>query len=273
MHPGHGAHLGRRDPADTTGAPGDRQATEAATLEQITELSSWQDRLWGEARRSLLVVLQGMDASGKDGTIKHVFRGVNPQGVRVCAFKVPTPAEVAHDFLWRVHREAPAAGEIGIFNRSHYEDVLAVRVHRLVPEDVWQGRYRDIVAFERMLHRGGTTVVKLLLHISYREQGRRLAERLHDPDKGWKLERSDFLERSHWDEYQVAFEDALTRTSTSEAPWYVVPAEHKWFRNWAVIEILLQALRVLDPRYPPAPPPEEFADVLDEPSAGPDPVR
>lgn len=263
VHSGHPAHIAGRHPEDTTGAPGDRQVTEAATAQQIEELAALQDRLWGESRRSLLVVLQGIDASGKDGTIKHVFRGVNPQGVRVHSFKVPSPVEEAHDFLWRVHQVTPSAGEIGIFNRSQYEDVLVVRVQQLVPEHVWRRRYDDIVAFERMLAHCGTTIVKLFLHISYEEQGRRLAERVENPDKRWKLQRSDFLERQHWDGYQAAYEDALTRTSTDTAPWYVVPAEHKWFRNWVVVEILLHTLRAMDPHYPKAPPTEELASLLD----------
>ena len=259
--PGHPAGISARRPDDVSGAPGDRAATDAAVASQIAELADLQDRLWGEARQSLLVVLQGIDAAGKDGTIKHVFRGVNPQGVRVSSFKVPTPVEAAHDFLWRVHRQTPLDGEIGIFNRSHYEDVLVVRVHELVPEKVWRARYGDIVAFEQMLHRGRITIVKLFLHISYEEQGRRLAERLDQPDKRWKLRRSDFLERTHWADYQVAYEEALTRTSTADAPWYVVPAEHKWFRNWVVIEILLHTLRAMDPRYPEAAPAEDFSDL------------
>ncbi|HMK62612.1 MAG TPA: PPK2 family polyphosphate kinase [Acidimicrobiales bacterium] len=263
VQPGHAAGITQRRPDDLSGVPGDRPATEAATAGQIAELAGLQDRLWGEARRSLLVVLQGIDAAGKDGTIKHVFRGVNPQGVRVSSFKVPTPVEQSHDFLWRVHQVTPKAGEIGIFNRSHYEDVLVVRVHKLVAESVWRGRYDDIVAFERMLHGGGTTIVKLFLHISYEEQGRRLTERLNDPDKCWKLQRSDFLERSRWRDYQMAYEDALSRTSTDDAPWYVVPAEHKWFRNWVVIEVLLHTLRAMDPRYPKAAPPEDLSDLSD----------
>lgn len=256
VHPGHPAHITGRRPDDTAGAPGDRVATEAATAEQIEELAALQDRLWGEARRSLLVVLQGIDASGKDGTIKHVFRGVNPQGVRVTSFKVPTPIEHAHDFLWRVHAAVPAAGEIGIFNRSHYEDVVVVRVHQLVPEATWRNRYEQITAFEHLLGHGGTTVVKFFLHISNEEQDRRLTERTSQPDKRWKLQPSDFLERTHWDDYQVAYEEALTRTSTEHAPWYVIPADHKWFRNWAVVEILLHHLRTMDPRYPQASPSE-----------------
>lgn len=255
VRPGHPARLPDRRPDDTAGAPGDRPATEAATVSQIDELASLQDRLWAENRRSLLVVLQGIDASGKDGTIKHVFRGVNPQGVRVTSFKVPTPLEHSHDFLWRVHQMVPAAGEIGIFNRSHYEDVLVARVHELVPDKVWRRRYEDIEAFERLLVRSGTTVVKFFLHISSEEQARRLDERLERPDKRWKFQSSDLAERALWDAYQLAFEEALTRTSTDDAPWYVVPADHKWFRNWVVVEVLLHTLRAMDPRYPQTPPP------------------
>ena len=219
----------------------------------MPRLAALQDRLWAEARRSVLVVLQGIDASGKDGTIKHVFRGVNPQGVRVAAFKEPTPAERAHDFLWRVHQHVPAAGEIGIFNRSHYEDVIVPRVHALEPAAVLHTRYDDILAFERLLHNGGTAVVKLLLHISFDEQGRRLAERLERPDKRWKMGPTDVAERQRWDSYQEAFEEMVARTSTDEAPWFVVPADHKWFRNWVVGEILLDVLGRLDPKYPPGP--------------------
>lgn len=254
LRPGRPAHLSDRRPDDTGGAPGDRRVTEEATVTQIEELAAWQDRLWAERCRSLLVVLQGTDASGKDGTVKHVFRGVNPQGVRVTSFKAPTPLEHAHDFLWRVHQVVPAAGEIAIFNRSHYEDVIVTRVHELVPEEVWRGRFDDIVAFERLLGHGGTTVVKLFLHVSSEEQARRLDERLERPDKRWKLQSSDFAERRRWDDYQLAFEEALTRTSTEDAPWYVVPADHKWFRNWVVVEILLHTLRAMDPRYPDASP-------------------
>ena len=253
VRPGGPAGIAGRHPGDLEGAPGSRQETEAAKSEQMEALAGLQDRLWAEARRSLLVVLQGVDAAGKDGAIKHVFRGVNPQGVHVTSFKVPTHAEAAHDFLWRVHAAAPAAGEIGIFNRSHYEDVLVVRVHGLVPEQQWRARYDHIIAFERLLAHGGTTVVKLFLHISPDEQDRRLADRLQRPDKRWKLQESDFLERSRWDDYQAAYEEALTRTSTEHAPWYVVPADHKWFRDWVVGEILLDTLSAMDPRYPESP--------------------
>ena len=256
VRPGHAPQLARRRADDLTGAPGDRAVTEQATGRQIEELASWQDRLWAEGRRSLLLVLQGVDASGKDGTIKHVFRGVNPQGVRVASFKEPTPLELAHDFLWRVHRLVPAAGEIGIFNRSHYEDVLVVRVHELVPEAVWRARFDDIVAFERILHHGGTTVVKVMLHVSSEEQGARLGDRLARPDKQWKLQGSDFAERPRWDAYMAAYEEALARTGTEESPWYVVPGDHKWYRNWVVGEILLHTLSAMDPRYPAHPRPD-----------------
>ena len=202
----------------------------------------------------MLVVLQGMDASGKDGTVKHVFSGVNPQGTRVAAFKEPTREELGHDFLWRVHRQTPIAGEIGIFNRSHYEDVLVARVHRLVPEKVWRTRYDTINDFERLLAHGGMTVVKIFLHISFDEQGRRLHERLERPDKRWKLQTSDFADRERWDDYQAAYTDALERTSTETSPWYVIPANRKWYRNWAVSHVLLRTLRTMDPRYPEPPP-------------------
>jgi PPK2 family polyphosphate:nucleotide phosphotransferase len=206
-------------------------------------------------------VLQAMDAGGKDGTIRHVFRGVNPQATRVTAFKQPTPTELAHDFLWRVHRATPAAGEIGIFNRSHYEDVLTVRVHGLVPEQVWRARYDAISAFEHELWTCGTTMVKVWLHISAKEQRRRLIERAERPDKRWKLQPSDLTERKYWDDYQVAADEMLVRTSTAWAPWYVIPADHKWYRNWVVSEILIATLEEMDPHYPPA---VDLGSVLDE---------
>jgi len=254
LRPGATVQLARRDAASTEGAPGDRAQTEQATLPLHDELSALQDRLWAESRRALLVVLQGLDAAGKDGTIKHVFRGVNPQATNVSSFKVPTEEEQAHDFLWRVHRRVPAAGEIGVFNRSHYEDVLVVRVHGLVPEKVWRPRYDLINEFERTLALGGTTIVKFFLHVSFEEQGRRLQGRLVEPDKRWKARAGDFAERQHWDAYTEAYTDALERTSTDVAPWFVIPSDHKWYRNWAVSQVLLHTLEKLDPRYPdPAP--------------------
>ncbi|MHB8438746.1 MAG: PPK2 family polyphosphate kinase [Acidimicrobiales bacterium] len=248
------AGLAWRDAASLAGAPGDRHTTEAATAQLVVRLAELQDRLWAESSRAVLVVLQGTDASGKDGTVKHVFTGVNPQGVRVVSFKEPSTREASHDFLWRVHAHAPGAGEIAIFNRSHYEDVLVARVHGLVAEHVWRARYDDIAAFEKLLEGAGTAIVKLFLHVSYEEQGRRLQARLDEPDKRWKLRQSDFAERERWADYESAYEDAITATTTRHAPWYVVPADHKWYRNWAVSEILVRVLDKLDPRYPEPPP-------------------
>ena len=262
LRPGERVVLSKLDPGAVAGAPGDKAGTEAVLAALSDELASLQDRLWAEGKRAVLVVLQGLDASGKDGSIKHVFRGVNPQGTRVASFKAPTPEEQAHDFLWRVHRRVPAAGEIGVFNRSHYEDVLVVRVHNLVPRPVWRARYEQINAFEAELAHAGTTVVKLFLHISYEEQGRRLRERLERPDKIWKTSPSDFVERARWDDYQAAYADALEHTTTDVAPWYVIPSDHKWFRNWAVSRILIETLEAMDPRYPTRSP-DELEAVLD----------
>jgi len=250
VKPDRRVDLAVHDPASTAGAPGERPETEAALPTLLTDLADLQDRLWAESKRSLLVVLQAIDAGGKDGTIKHVFRGVNPQGTRVTSFKEPSHVELAHDFLWRVHQASPRAGEIGIFNRSHYEDVLVARVHALVAERVWKARYELINSFEAMLAHGGTTVVKLFLHISKEEQRKRFEARLNEPAKRWKFQPSDLTEREHWDAYQAAYEDALGKTSTADAPWYVVPADHKWYRNWAVSTILIDTLRRMDPRYP-----------------------
>ncbi len=250
VKPGGAIDLADFDPGSTAGTPGKRAEAEAAAPALLQELADLQDRLWAEARRSLLVVLQGMDAGGKDGTIKHVFRGVNPQGTRVTSFKEPTHIELAHDFLWRVHAAVPNAGEIGIFNRSHYEDVLVTRVHALVPERAWRARYDIINSFEALLAHGGTTVVKLFLHISNGEQRKRFDARLREPAKRWKFQPTDLAEREYWDEYQKAYAEAISKTSTAEAPWYVIPADHKWARNWMVSTILVDTLRRLDPQYP-----------------------
>jgi PPK2 family polyphosphate:nucleotide phosphotransferase len=242
-----------RDPGSLVGAPGDRVATELATATVKERLSYLQGRLWAEARRSLLVVLQGIDTSGKDGTISHVFSGLNPLGIRVASFKEPTTEDLAHDFLWRVHARCPAAGEIGIFNRSHYEDVLTVRVHGVVAPRVWRARYAHINAFESLLSDSGTTVMKVFLHISKGEQRKRLKQRLVDPEKNWKAQQSDFDDRELWSPYAAAFDEMLQKTSTTLAPWYVVPADHKWYRNWVVANIVLATLEDMSPQFPHAP--------------------
>ena len=219
---------------------------------QRRRIQDLQERLYAENEQGLLVVLQAMDTGGKDGTIKHVFGGVNPQGCRISSFKAPSAEEANHDFLWRYHKSAPARGRIGIFNRSHYEDVLVVRVKGIVPEEVWRERYGLINEFERNLTRNGITVLKFFLHISRDEQKRRLESRLADPDKRWKFSKNDIKERAFWDDYQAAFEDAINECSTAYAPWYVVPANKKWYRNLVVARTIADTLEAMDPRFPPA---------------------
>lgn len=214
------------------------------------KLHTLQDLLYAERRHSLLVCLQGMDTAGKDGTINHVLSAMNPQGCRVAAFRQPSSEEAAHDFLWRVHRVAPAKGEVVIFNRSHYEDVLVVRVHSLVPESVWALRYERINAFEKGLVEHGTHILKFYLHVSKEEQLRRFKERIDDPTKRWKISEADYRERGFWDDYVSAYEDALSRCSTQRAPWFVIPAGHKWFRNLAVARIVVERLESLNMGYP-----------------------
>jgi PPK2 family polyphosphate:nucleotide phosphotransferase len=249
VKPGTKAGLARRDPGRTPGLKGKRASVEQ--LEASTaRLAELQYLLYAEAKHAVLVVFQALDAGGKDGTIRHVMSGLNPQGCRVTSFKVPSAEEARHDFLWRIHKAIPQKGEVGIFNRSHYEDVLVVRVHRLVPEEVWSRRYEQINAFEKQLAENGTTILKFFLQISKREQKKRFEERLNDPTKNWKLSEADFKERDYWDGYQKAYEDAITRCSTPWAPWYVIPADHKWFRNVAVSEILVETLEKLDMRFP-----------------------
>ncbi len=218
---------------------------------QRDRIADLQGRLYGEHRRSLLIVLQAMDTGGKDGTIKGVFQGVNPQGCQVWSFKAPSAEEADHDFLWRYHDKAPSKGMITIFNRSHYEDVLIVRVKELVPEAVWSQRYDTINAFEEALARGGVTIIKFFLHISKAEQKRRLEGRLDDPDKRWKFSVNDIRERAYWDKYQAAFEDAINRCSVV-APWYVVPANKKWYRNLVIARTIADTMEAMDPRFPPA---------------------
>ena len=209
-----------------------------------------QQRLYAEDRRSLLLVIQAMDAAGKDGTIRNVLSGLNPAGISVSSFKAPAGPEAAHDYLWRVHEVCPAKGRIGVFNRSHYEDVLVVRVKSFVPEPVWKKRYGHIRHFEELLTDEGTTVVKVFLHVSKDEQARRFQERLDDPEKRWKFRLGDLDDRKLWDEYQAAYEDAIAETSTKDCPWYVVPADSNSRRNLAVAKILLRTLEMIDPKIP-----------------------
>lgn len=234
-----------------TGDYRSKAETKSELKRNVKRLRELQEVLWAEGKHSLLIILQAMDAGGKDGTIKHVMRGVNPQGCQVTSFKVPTEEELDHDFLWRIHKATPRRGYIGIFNRSHYEDVLVVRVHNLVPEEVWQQRYEQINQFEKMLADTGTTILKFFLHISKEEQKERFEARLRDPRKNWKFSHKDVDERAYWDDYMRAFEDALSRCSATWAPWYIIPANHKWYRNLVVSQIIAEALEGLDMRYPP----------------------
>jgi PPK2 family polyphosphate:nucleotide phosphotransferase len=229
-----------------------KKNVEAELIENIEVLSDLGYRLYAENRRALLLVLQGMDTSGKDGTIRHAMKGFNPQSCQVTSFKQPSILELDHDFLWRVVRAMPGKGNVGIFNRSHYEDVLIVRVHNLVPKLEWRTRYERINLFEKMAHQGGTTVVKVFLHISKDEQRKRLQSRLDDPQKRWKFSKADLAEREYWNDYQKAYNDALTRCNTEHAPWYIVPADKKWYRNLLVSRILRQTLEKMNPQYPPA---------------------
>jgi len=250
ISPDDSVDLAKIDPRSNDGAPGDKDETRLATEPLVVELAEMQNRLWAESKQSLLLVLQAMDAGGKDGTVRKVFSGVNPQGVRVASFKAPTAEELAHDFLWRIHQHTPAHGEIGVFNRSHYEDVLIVRVDEIVPEPVWRARYEQIRHFEQALGHAGTRVVKVFLHISKEEQKARFQSRLDTPEKRWKFSAADLAVRAKWDQYQQAYADAIAKTSTDDAPWYVVPADRKWYRDWAVLQILLGTLKDMDPRYP-----------------------
>ncbi len=221
----------------------ERAAAESELLKLGDELSELQELLAAAQHQSLLVILQGMDTSGKDGTIRHVFARVNPQGCNVHSFKAPTEDELAHDFLWRIHKATPGKGYMSIFNRSQYEDVLIVRVHNLVPEDVWSHRYKEINNFEKLLTNSDTIVLKFFLHISFDEQERRLLAREQDKDKAWKVAAGDWIERQYWNDYQKAYEDLLGKCSTGEAPWYIVPANHKWYRNLAVAHVLVETMR------------------------------
>ncbi|HZT83216.1 MAG TPA: polyphosphate kinase 2 family protein [Gemmataceae bacterium] len=250
VKPGTKVRLKDYDPADTGPYQSDEEA-DADLAKQVEELAGLQNLLYAQGRYAVLIVLQGMDTSGKDGTIRHVMSGLSPLGVQVKAFKAPTEEELAHDFLWRVHQAVPRRGFIGIFNRSHYEDVLAVRVHELVPRRVWKARYRQINDFERMLVKNDVVLLKFFLHISKAEQKKRLEDRLSDPTRYWKFSLKDIDERRYWPAYRKAYEAALTHCSTKWAPWHVVPADHKWYRNLVVAEEVVRALRQLKMEYPP----------------------
>lgn len=242
--------LGDVDPDDTSLLPGGKSEAKIQTAAVVERLAEIQELLFAGHEWKLLIVLQGMDTSGKDGTIRHVMRGFNPQGTRVVSFRKPSEEELDHDFLWRVHAKVPARGETVVFNRSHYEDVLIVRVHDLVPKAVWRKRYDQINAFERMLYENGTVIVKFFLHISLEEQRNRLQARVDDPTKCWKFQHGDLEERKFWKDYMRAYEEALSKTSTEWAPWYIVPANQKWYRNHVVGSIVAKTLDKLQLKYP-----------------------
>ena len=262
VEPGAGISLSEIDPGASEHYRKKREVREEleANRRRIVEL---QARLYAENQKGLLIVLQATDTGGKDGTIRHVFEGVNPQGCRVSSFKAPSAEEANHDFLWRYHKSAPAKGRIGIFNRSHYEDVLVVRVKGLVDQEVWRARYGQINAFESNLVANGVTVLKFFLHISKDEQKRRLQSRLDDPEKRWKFSSSDLTERAAWDDYQRAFEDAINNCSTEQAPWHVVPANKKWYRNLVVARAIADTLERMDPRFPSVEPGLEDIEIPD----------
>ena len=247
VKPGSKFRMKHRNPGDTFGIRRNDKALEK-TLRRLREL---QHLLYADRRYALLIILQGLDAAGKDGTIRHVMSGVNPQGCEVVSFKAPSHEELAHDFLWRIHKAAPNLGNIGIFNRSQYEDVLIVRVHELVPKEVWSKRYQQINDFEKMLTQNGVTILKFFLHISKDEQKERFEARMRDPARNWKLSLPDFEERQHWNNYTEAYEDALHKCSTPWAPWYVIPANKKWFRNYLVAELVVHTLDGMRLKYPP----------------------
>lgn len=247
---GPGSRFRMRDAAAERSLGWTREEAELATAENLARLGELQYKMYADGRHALLVVLQAIDGGGKDSTIRRVFSAFNPQGCSVTSFKVPSEEERRHDFLWRIHRHAPPRGEVAVFNRSHYEDVLVVRVENLVPEPVWSRRYEQINAFEAMLAANDTRVVKIFLHISRDEQKRRFEERLAERSKQWKFDPGDLDKRARWDDYRMAFEAAISRCSTAVAPWYVVPADRKWFRDFAVSQLLRQELEQLPLRWP-----------------------
>lgn len=250
VKPGSRVDLGELDPNDKSVFPVKKKEGRKQLLGLNQRLESLQELLYSEHKHKILIVLQAMDTGGKDGTIRHVFEGVNPQGVRVASFKKPTPEELDQDYLWRVHEHVPGKGQIVIFNRSHYEDVLVVRVRSLAPKEVWSKRYDHINDFERMLADEGTTILKFFLHIDLDEQKERFQARLDEPDKHWKFNPGDLEDRKLWPDYMRAYEDAISKTSTDWAPWYVIPANRKWYRNLVIGSVIIEALEALDMRYP-----------------------
>jgi PPK2 family polyphosphate:nucleotide phosphotransferase len=262
VKPGAKLDLAKLDPGSTAEFKGSKKKAEERLGELSARLEELQEALWAEHKHKVLVVLQGMDTSGKDGTISHVFEGVNPAGVSVANFKAPTPEELDHDFLWRVHPKVPGRGEIVIFNRSHYEDVVAVRVKRLAPPAVWRARYDQINDFERLLADTGTVILKFFLHIDKDEQKERLQARLDDPAKRWKFRRGDLDDRQLWPDFWAAYEEALSRTSQKWAPWYIVPANKKWYRNLVIATLLVETLEGLEIQLPE--PEEDLKDVVIE---------
>jgi PPK2 family polyphosphate:nucleotide phosphotransferase len=249
IEPRKRVQLSKRDPADASAFP-DRGEAEAQSKADARLINEWQDKLFAEGRRALLIILQGTDTSGKDGTIRHVFNETGPLGVTVTSFRRPSEEELAHDFLWRTHLACPRRGSIGIFNRSHYEDVLVGRVRKLAPADSIEARYNQINAFEKMLAESGTTILKFMLHISKKEQGERLQDRLDEPKSRWKFDPRDLEDRKLWDDYQAAYEIMLQRCSTPWAPWHVIPADRKWARNAAIAAIVRETLQAMSPQYP-----------------------
>nr|WP_294840019.1 polyphosphate kinase 2 family protein [uncultured Methylotenera sp.] len=248
------------DTKDKTERSGSKEENEAALYELASEINAYQDILHAEGKHKVLLILQGMDTSGKDGTVRHVFKETDPLGIRVANFKAPSSEELAHDYLWRVHQQVPRAGELVIFNRSHYEDVLIVKVHKWIDAAECERRYKQINDFERLLAETGTTIIKCFLHISKQEQKKRLQERLDNPTKSWKFNPGDLKERELWTEYSAAYEQAIKATSTEYAPWYIVPADSKTNRNLLISRLLLSALKKLDLNYPPVP--EEFKSIV-----------
>ena len=250
LEPGEKVKLRDIDPDATPDFRGSKAAAEEKREKVRATLDELQELMWAEHRQRLLIVLQGMDTSGKDGTIRYLMDGFNAASARVASFKKPTQPELDHDFLWRIHKEVPGSGEIVIFNRSHYEDVLVVRCHNLVPEEVWKKRYQQINDFERMLSESGTTILKFFLHISKDEQKERLEERVADPQKRWKFNMGDLDERKLWDAYQKAYEDALEKTTTEHAPWYIVNANRKWYRNYVIGSVVIETMKKFGMSYP-----------------------